>query len=147
MIHSYAESKKNDANELNCRTETNSQTLSLLTNSISITWELRNADFVPILTPTESEILEVLLSSLCFTESFRWYDTRWSLRSSHCGSAVTNLTSIHENAGSIPGLTQWVKYLALPWSVVWVTDTARVLRCFDYSDSCRAAALIWPLAW
>ena len=31
------------------------------------------------------------------------------LGSSHCGSAVTNLTGFHEDAGSIPGLTQWVK--------------------------------------
>ena len=34
--------------------------------------------------------------------------------SSHCGSAVTNLTNIHEDAGSIRGPTQWIKELALP---------------------------------
>ena len=33
--------------------------------------------------------------------------------SSHCGSAVMNLTSNHEDLGSIPSLDQWVKDYAL----------------------------------
>ena len=33
--------------------------------------------------------------------------------SSHFGSVVTNLTSVHEDEVSIPGLTRWVKDLAL----------------------------------
>ena len=43
---------------------------------------------------------------------------RKRLRSSHHGSVVRNPTSIHEDMGSTPGLTQWVKDLALPGTVV-----------------------------
>ena len=34
--------------------------------------------------------------------------------SSHRGSVKTNLTSTHEDADFIPGLTQWVKDPVLP---------------------------------
>ena len=51
--------------------------------------------------------------------------------SSHSVSVETNLNNTHACTGSIPGLTQWVKYPALLW--LW----------------CRPAAttLIQPLAW
>ena len=44
----------------------------------------------------------------------------------HCGSAEMNLTRIHKDSGSIPGLPQWVKDLALLSAVVSVTDTAQI---------------------
>ena len=42
---------------------------------------------------------------------------------------LMNLARNHEVVDSIPGLTQWVKDLEVPGAVVWVADSARILRC------------------
>ena len=51
---------------------------------------------------------------------------------SYCSSSrVMSLTNIHNYVGSITGLAQWGKYLALPCAVLYVADAPQILGCCD----------------
>ena len=67
--------------------------------------------------------------------------------SSHHGSEVMNLTSIQEDVGSIPGLTQWVNDPVFLWAVVLITDEAQIPVLLWLWCKPAATALSWPLTW
>ena len=67
-------------------------------------------------------------------------------RSSHLSSVETNLTSIREDAGSIPGLTQWVKDLAISCGVdmrlrSWAAAAVAMASSYSSNLTCRPGNL------
>ena len=65
---------------------------------------------LPVVAITWYIYFPILLLLLSFLKKF--------IGSSPCGSAVMSTTSIHEDAGLIPDVSQWVKDLAFLWAVV-----------------------------
>ena len=74
----------------------------------SLFWMLKNVTkkTVPIESPWWSFTWHIVGTQKCY------------FRNSYFGTVETNLTSIHEDAGMIPGFSQWVKNMALPWAVL-----------------------------
>ena len=65
---------------------------------------------------------------------------------------VKNPTSLSEDEGLIPGLSQWIKDLVLQQASVQITDAARIQCCCGCVLGLQllrsvAAAPIQPLAW
>ena len=59
-------------------------------------------------------VFEKMVSEIVEKAAQDGFFSKIIFRSSCCGSAEMNLTGIHEDAVSIPGLAQWVMDLVLP---------------------------------
>ena len=83
------------------------------------TWPMRGLSWAFILGTLGNQCLLSMELHSVKVGSFAGEGLVWATRkrkggSSHWGSVLTNPTSIHEDAGSILGLTQWVKDPGLP---------------------------------
>ena len=69
---------------------------------------------VSLLARRVSTYLLIYKNGIPFLKNLFFYQ-KFLFGRSHLGSVVNEPTGIHEEARLIPGLTQWVKDLVLPW--------------------------------
>ena len=61
--------------------------------------------------------------------------------SSHCGSVIMLPTSVHENEGSIPGLSQWANDPAFLW--LWHSSAASAqIQSLGWEPPCAVGATL-----
>ena len=103
-----------------------------------------------LLKPGISNLKAVNIIKIFFWDSLSNQSlTKSEKRSSLCGTVETNPTSVHEVAGSIPCLTQWVKDLALLQAVCCrlQNGSGPTLLWLWLWRRPAATAPMWPLAW
>ena len=82
-------------------------------------------------------LVATILASAPLSSATSVLPSKQEVRSSHCGSAETNLTSIHEDTGSIPGLA------FDPWSCSVGLRSSIAVSC-GVGRSCGSdLALLW----
>ena len=97
--------------QTNSRSRLNAVGCSLTTKTHSATF-LAGLVVVPEAQSLSQET--EVFTSLTGEQGLEHLQLGWNSRSSRCAAAETNPTRNHEVAGSNPGLTPWVKDLALP---------------------------------
>ena len=95
----------------------------------------------------ETDVLKNLIVTTWSNYSTILCSVKLKTGSSHCGSAVMSLTSVHEDTSSIPGQGQWIKGFSI--AVNFSVGPRHGLYSVLLWLWCRlaAAAPIRPLAW
>ena len=115
--------------------------LRLPLTAFHTTWSMRDTVEGPVDWSTcvpwmgEKRLVKVFVSVIFISLFHFILGSRWICESKvsrgvpTVAQRVKNPPSVHEDAGSVPGLCQWGKDPGLPWTVVEVPDVAPFWHC------------------